>query len=521
MPISQLAADSKDAQALADYLPLGLAYRLRPGGRTLVLSAGTGLDVLMALASGAEQVTAVEENGRIIEIMRGAYGDVSGGLYSDPRVKVIDESGRVFARQEGGEQFDLTVVALTDPHRPVTSGAYSLTEEYVYTVEALEEYLRTLDDDGLLVVTRWIQTPPSESARTFATLAAALARSDRDAAQHLIAFRSLRTMTMLAGARPFTPAELQTVRSFLSDRGFDVVYLPGVQTDELNRFNVMAKADYYNLFTDILNRPQETFAAYRFDIRPTTDNYPFFFHYFKWRQTPEILARLGQTWQPFGGSGFFVLVALLLLVSGAAFIFIVGPLLFKVRSGAARETGIPFWRWRVFLYFAALGLAFLFVEMPLAQQYILILGKPVIALAVIIFAVLLFSGIGSLTSRRWSLSAALCILILLVAVYPFVLKGLSNLALPWPEWARIVLSVLTLAPLGYLMGLPFATGLRVVERHDSTLVPWAWAINGSFSVISSVLAVMIALTWGFATVLWLGAAVYGLALVAFGRLGKG
>jgi hypothetical protein len=518
MPISQLTAKSEDAQSLAGYLPVGLAYRLRAGGRTLVLSAGTGLDVLMALASGAQQVTAVEENAHIIEIIRKEYGDFTGGLYSDPRVQVVNKSDRVYARQDGSEQFDLTVLALTDPHRPVTSGAYSLTEEYAYTVEAIQEYLGTLDENGLLIITRWIQTPPSESVRTFATLAAALARSNRDPAQHLVAFRSLRTMTMLVGKRPFTAAELQIVRSFLSERGFDAVYLPDIQADELNRFNVLPEADYYKLFRDVLIKPAETFAAYRFDIRPTTDNYPFFFHYFKWRQTPEILARLGQTWQPFGGSGYFVLVALLLLVSAAAIVFIVGPLLFKRRSDNSHDTEIPFWHWRVFLYFASLGLAFLFVEMPLAQQYILILGKPVVALAVIVFAVLFFSGIGSMTSRRWSLPVALVALIVVVAAYPFVLKGLSNLALRWPEWARIVFSVLTLAPLGYLMGLPFAGGLRVVERHDAALVPWAWAINGSFSVISSVLAVMIALTWGFATVLWLGAAVYGLALVTFGRL---
>ncbi len=254
MPISQLAADSADAQALADHLPLGLAYHLRPGGRTLVLSAGTGLDVLMALAAGAEQVTAVEENLLIIDIMREAYGDFSRGLYSDPRVSVINESGRIFARQEVDMQFDLTVVALTDPHRPVTSGAYSLTEEYIYTVEAFEEYLRTLDDDGLLVITRWLQTPPNESARTFATVAMALGRSDRDATQHLVAFRSLRTMTILASARAFTDAELQTIRSFLIERGFDIVYLRGVQTDELNRFNVLPEASYYMLFVDILSQ---------------------------------------------------------------------------------------------------------------------------------------------------------------------------------------------------------------------------------------------------------------------------
>jgi SAM-dependent methyltransferase len=518
MPISRLEADSDEARFLADYLPLALAFQLRPDGRSLVLEAGTGLDVLLALASGAQQVTAVEENERIIEIMREEYGEWTGGLYREPRVAVINQSGRVFARQKEGQSFDLVILSLTDPHRPVTSGAYSLTEEYANTVEAFEEYLRVLDEDGFLVVTRWLQTPPSESARTFATMAAALENSERDPGQHLVAFRTLRTMTIVAGARPFESSELRMVRSFLDERGFDAVHLPDIQERELNRFNVLPDPAYYTLFAKLLDKPEETFAAYRYDIQPPTDDHPFFFHYFKWRQTPEILAGLGQTWQPFGGSGFFVLVALLLLVSAAAILFIVGPLLLRLGSADKVETGIPFWRWRVLLYFAALGLAFLFVEVPLAQRFILVLGKPVTALAVILFALLLFSGIGSLTSRGWSLSVALVVLVLMVAVYPFILAWLSSLALRWPEWARFALTVVVLAPLGYMMGIPFARGLSVVEQHDSALVPWAWAINGSFSVISSVLAVIFALTWGFAVVLWLGAAAYGMALLVFGRL---
>jgi len=357
MPISQLAPGTEEAQVLASYLPHALGHELRPGGRTLVLEAGTGLDVLMALASGAEEVTVVEDNARIIETIRDEYGDFTGGLFSDPRVTLFNQSSRVFTRQPGGEKFDLIIVALTDPHRPVTSGAYSLTEEYVYTVEAFEEYLQTVDDDGLLVVSRWVQTPPSESARTFAAMASAVTRSGNDPATHLVAFRTIRTMTILASARPFTTSELQVVRSFLDERGFDAVYLPGIQEDELNRFNVLPDPVYYELFLDILSQPSETFAEYRFDIRPPTDNRPFFFHYFKWRQTPEILAGLGQTWQPFGGSGFFVLVALLLLVSAAAALFIVGPLLLRRNTIKRRGPSISFWRWRVFIYFASLGLA--------------------------------------------------------------------------------------------------------------------------------------------------------------------
>jgi hypothetical protein len=173
---------------------------------------------------------------------------------------------------------------------------------------------------------------------------------------------------------------------------------------------------------------------------------------------------------------------------------------------------------RVWIYFACLGLAFLFVEIPLAQRFILVLDHPVTALAVVLFSILLFSGLGSLTVRRWRLSWGLAALIALIVVYPLLLDPVSALALRLPEWGRIALTVLLMAPLGYLMGLPFAGGLRVVERHEAALVPWAWAVNGTFSVMGSVLAVMVALSWGFSVVLWLGAAAYTGALLSFRTL---
>ncbi|MDQ5851563.1 MAG: hypothetical protein M3380_05710, partial [Chloroflexota bacterium] len=379
MPITGLPPDSQQAALLADHMPNGLAYRLRPGGRTLVIEAGTGMDVLFALASGAEQVTAVEEQALVITTVRDAYREFTGGLYTDPRVSVVNQSGRVFARGLAPGSFDVVTVALTDPHRPVTSGAYSLTENYVYTVEAFGDYLRALDDDGLLVVTRWLQTPPSECGRTFGTMAAALAESGRNPAEHLIAFRTLRTMTMIASVRPFSAGDIETARTFLRTRSFDGVYYPGIQPDEINRYNVLVEPVYHDLFVAILNDPAATYADYRFDIRPPTDDRPFFFHYFKWRQTPEILASLGLTWQPFGGSGFFVLVALLALVGLASAILIVGPLLLRRGAGVgSRESGVgsrgsgdeppesippssggrSMSRWRVFVYFACLGLAF-------------------------------------------------------------------------------------------------------------------------------------------------------------------
>lgn len=530
MPITGLAPESRQAALLADYMPNGLAYHLRPGARTLVIEAGTGLDVLLALAAGATHVTAVEDNALVIETVRNLYREFTGGLYTHPRVTVVNQSGRVFVRGATPGRFNLVIVALTDPYRPVTSGAYSLTENYLYTVEAFGDYVRVLDGDGLLVVTRWLQTPPSECARTFGTMAAALAASGRNPADHLIAFRTLRTLTVIAGTRPFAPGEIETVRAFLTRRGFDGVYYPGIRPDEINRYNVLAEPVYHRLFVELLNDPATTYATYRFDIRPPTDDRPFFFHYFTWQQTPEVLATLGRTWQPFGGSGYFVLVALLVLVGLASAVLIVAPLLLAGQrwttvsdpGPANRElhprprAGLP--RWRVFVYFACLGLAFLFVEIPLAQRFILVLEQPVTALAVVLFAILVFSGLGSLTVRRWRLGWGLAALVLLIAVYPPMVQHLSALALRWPEAGRIGITVLALAPLGYLMGLPFAGGLQVLGARNAALVPWAWAINGSFSVVSAVLAVLLALAWGFSVVLWLGALAYAGALVAFAPL---
>jgi spermidine synthase len=525
MPISNLDPASAEAGALVNNVPGGLAYHLRPQPDVLVIEAGTGMDVLLALAAGAERVTAVEENALIIDLMTNEYREFSHGLYERQEVEVVNQSGRVFARQGGtaGQgQYDVLVVSLTDPHRPVTSGAYSLTEDYLYTVEAFIDYLRLLGPDGLLVTTRWLQTPPSESARLFAGIAGALDELGGNPADQLLAFRTLRTMTVVASRQPFTNLELEAARAFLAGRNYDAVYYPGISDGDLNRYNLLGEPVYHDLFQQVLADPAGTYDDYRFDIRPSTDNRPFFYNFFKWQQTPEIMAGLGLTWQPFGGSGYFVLVALLILVSLASAVLIIGPLLLKRRrSSTSPMVPVQSWRWRVFLYFACLGLAFLFVEIPIAQRFILVLDKPVTALAVVLFALLLFSGLGSLTVGRWSMPWALLLLIFLIAAYPALLTPVSDLALSQPAWGRIVLVVLALAPIGFLMGLPFAGGLRVVERREPGLVPWAWAINGSFSVISSVLAVMIALSWGFSAVLWLGAAAYGLALLAFRGLWNG
>ncbi len=514
-PLTALSPDDDLARTLAANVPQAVAHALRPdAARTLILEPGGGWAALLALAADAPSVTVVEHDPLVVDVMQGPYAAFTHHLYADPRVQVVIAEGRVYVRRTD-ETFDLVIVDLSDTYRPVTSGAYSLSEDYRYTVEALGDYLDRLSPNGVLIVTRWLQTPPTESVRTLAAIEAALrARSMPGApAEHIAAFRSMRTMTYVVTTSPLTPADRDAIRAFAASRGYDLVWLPGISPEETNRYNRLPEPVYYQAFAALLADPAAAIRAHQFDIRPPTDDRPFFFHYFRWRQTPEIIATLGLTWQPFGGSGYFVLVALLAIVTLLAAVLIFGPLLIR-RTGRQAVPAPPWVRARVLAYFTMLGLAFLLVEIPLAQRFILFIGQPVTALAVVLFAILLFSGLGSLSAPRWPIRLALALLVAVAVLTPFALRAVFALALGWTLAARIAVAVLSLAPLGLLMGVPFARGMALVEQVAPGLIPWGWAINGSASVMSGVLAVMIALSWGFSAVLWLGALAYAVALLA-------
>ncbi len=520
MPITSLDPTSELAHQLAANLPQAVIWELRPHASTLILEPGGGWDVLMALASGAQSVTVIERNPLVIDILGDRYADFTHGLYHDPRVSVVASEGRAYLRQSR-QTFDVIEVSLSDSFHPVTSGAYGLTEDYRYTVEAVSDMLDRLEPGGLLVITRWLQTPPTESVRTLATIEAALrARGITRPADQIAAFRSMRTITFAITLSPLTADERSQVRRFVDQRGYDVVWLSDISPDEVNRHNILQQPLDFEAFSALLADPRGTIRRYDYDIRPPTDDRPFFYHYFRWRQTPEIIAGLGQTWQPFGGSGYLVLVALLALVTVLATLLIFGPLATPTLTtpgrlplpmdGGGSGSGVKL---RALLYFSMLGLGFMFIEMPLAQRFILFVGQPVTALAVVLFAVLLFSGLGSLTAPHWRLTWALAGLIGLALMMPLILRGVFGVALGWPLAVRIGIAVLSLAPLGLLMGVPFAHGMVLIERAIPGIVPWAWAVNGSASVVAAVLAVMIAIGWGFTAVLWVGAGAYVIALV--------
>lgn len=514
-PILQPSTDP----AFVEYLPNSVAFRLRPQASALVLEPRGGLDVLTALALSSGQITATEINPLIVNAVP---------VYDDPRVQVYMESDRSYLRRTQ-MQFDVIVFSLASSFHPVRSGAYTLAEDYRYTVESFTEALAHLRSDGLLVATRWLQVPPSEDLRLFALGVMALENTGADARAQIVAFRGYNTATILLKSSAFTPDELSSIRAFAAQRAFDLTYAPGIRPDETNQYNILPDSIYYQTYVSLLEaEPREIFyAAYDYDIRPPTDDYPFFGHYFKWSQAPQVLAEFGKAWQPFGGAGYFVIVALLLLAILLASLFILLPVVMWKRANRNVVSASPF-PFRNLVYFGLLGFAFLFVEIPLLQRFILYLGHPAYAVSMVLFSLLFFSGLGSQWNDRIPPRLSLPALAILVLIVPVLLPRLFAWSLGLPLTIRFGLTALFLSPVGFLMGIPFPAGIRLMKGKQATgispgfskgpeneaqeaSIPWIWAVNGAASVVSSILAALLTLTFGFDWVLRMGAVGYAAA----------
>ncbi len=334
----------------------------------------------------------------------------------------------------------------------------------------------------------------------------------RDARQRVIAFRTFQTVTFLVKPSPFTAEETALAFSELERLRYDLVLAPRMPGEMVNRYARVERPLDHELAVEFLGSDdaQAFYRDYDFDVSPPSDDRPFFFHFFRWEQTPTVMENLGRRWQPFGGSGYFVLLALLLFALVTAGLFVVLPLAIRRRfrhalaaAGARRAA-------RTLGYFTALGLAFLLIEVVLIQRFVLVLGQPTLALAAVVGPLLVASGVGSLVSERLPWRPAMVLLAVVVAGYAvldrLVVPGVLQLPLELRTGSVALLTV----PVGFLMGVPFARGVAAL-RDAPALVPWAWAANGGASVVSGVLAATLAISLGFTAVLLFSATLYLLA----------
>jgi spermidine synthase len=510
-----LALSSRDSlePSFLDALPPSLPYRLRPRPRVLVLEPGGGLDVHLALQKGARSVVSVEDDAALAELIGSRFARRAGGIYDDPRVRVVRSSPRAYlARAE--ERFDVVELALSEGFRAVTAGAYSLTESYLLTEQAFRALLGRLAPDGLLVVHRWLQLPPTEELRAAALVVGALEQEGASPSRSLAALRSFSTMLILAKREPFTRREIAAIRAFARDRRFDLVSLPGLKRQEANRYNVLRNDRYFAAFRGVLAGPERFARGYEYDVAPPADDRPFFFHFFRWEQTPDVVRLLGKTWQPFGGAGYLIVLALLVLVTALALALVAVPAgVVRRRRGGDRPGG---WSSPT-VYFGGIGFGFLLVEIALIQRFILLLEQPAYSLAVVLFGLLLFSGVGSALSALLPWRVALGVLVAAIVLYPALLAETFPALLGEGLTVRVLVALLLVAPLGLLMGVPLPRGLRALGQADPAWLPLAWGVNGFTSVIGAVLAAVIALSFGFEAVFLAGALAYLAALLASWR----
>jgi spermidine synthase len=528
--LTPLPLIERSQASYAPYLLMSLPFLLRPDRDVLILEPRGGLDVFLARLNAARSITAVEPNELAVA--------AASAVYDDPRTRVIVDEPRAYVERTA-DQFDVIDLALTAPYRPVTSGAYSLAEDYRFTVEAFERYLSHLKPAGLFASLRWLQSPPSEETRLIALAAEAVRRSGADPTRSIVALRGYNAVLLLVKNGVFSRNELRFIRDIADRRQFDLITAPDLQPGESNQYNVLPVDNYVLLARQVLTDPASVYASYAFDLTPPTDDHPFFTHFFKWSQASEVFATLGLTWQPFGGAGYFVLIVLLIFSMVTAVVVIVLPLV-AIRSRVTSLRGAPFAtkqsppaergiashtalamtgsrRWTL-AYFGLLGLGFLCVEIPLIQTFILLVGRPTIAFAVVLFALLIASGLGSLASRRVPWLRGAIVLTILIALYPTLIRALTNMILLAPIEARVIVGALALFPLGFLMGTMFPKGIAYLEDRSPALIPWAWGINGAMSVISAIGSALLALTFGFTFVVACGAVCYGVCALLVVRL---
>ena len=513
----------REPLAYLDQLTSALPYHLADLQRVLVPGAGGGSGVQQALNHRVPNIDAVEINPRVIDLVRKHYGDWSGELYDQAAVQVHIADARGFIKRSR-QRYDLVQISLLDSFGASGAGLHALNENYLYTVEALQDYLDHLAPGGYLAISRWIRLPPRDTLKLFATAVQALEnRGSTAPGQQLVLVRGWQTSTLLVKNTPFTAAEITALQHFCKERAFDVAWYPGMPAGAANRFNILKEPWFFQAAGALTGSDSAAFIdAYKFAITPATDDRPYFSHFFKWEVLPALLALRGQGGLPLLESGYLVLVATLAITVVVSVVLILLPLLVLRREQPVRTGTVN--RSRVVVYFLAIGLAFLFIEIACIQKFILFLQHPLYAVATVLTGFLVFAGLGSAwTGRqqwhathparqaRWAIAAIGGLGIL----YTLLLNPLFAYLLHLPMPGRMLVTLLLLAPLAFCMGMPFPLGLAHVGKRIPALIPWAWGINGCASVLSAVLATLLAIQFGFNAVILLAVLLYLLAAWAF------
>lgn len=493
-------------------------YHLIHATSTLVPGAGGGSDVLQAKQYHVKNIDVVELNPQIVNLVQQDYSEFAGNLFGGEGVNVHVGDARGYVASTD-KRYDVIQLTLLDSFGASSAGLYALSENYLYTVEAMQAYLQRLTGNGMLAITRWVKLPPKDTLKLLATAVESLRQSGvKDPARRLLLIRGWQTSTLLIKNSDVTEEEIARLKIFCEARSFDTAWYPGMQQKNANQYNLLQEPLFYNAAVALLgDNPRGFIDQYKFNISPATDDRPYFSNFFKWGLLPEIYGLLGKGGMTLVEWGYVVLIATLLQAIILSAVLVLFPLFIGKQHplfvADSKKTIL------YFAYFFALGLAFLFIEIAFIQKFVLFLHHPLYSVASILTAFLLFAGLGSAWSGRFNqgkdisraVVRSVIAIVIIGVVYLVALNGLFSLMLELPMPVKFIVSILIIAPLAFFMGMPFPLGLRKVSAQSRHLIPWVWGVNGCASVISAVLAVLIAIHVGFIAVVICALCLYAFA----------
>lgn len=502
------------------YDVVNMVHHLRKNADVCVIGSGGGRDILSALAFDQKSILGIEINEEIVKAVDQEYGDYTGHLDRNPKVNIVADEARSYITRSK-EPFDIIQVSMIDTWAATAAGAFVLSENSLYTVEAWSVFLERLKPNGILSFCRWYYVfYPGEMYRLVSLARAALlANGAEDPRDHMILIRCLPLMgetrrlanglgVLLVSRDPFSLEDLREIQALTDSLGFELVLAPNFATDP--NFALLASADPDPVAVDSM----------LINANPPTDDSPFFFNMLTVKELfdPRVY-QLGAL--SFNLKAVKTLGVLLVTVTVLSVLFILIPLAAASRHGRYRGS------LSLFMFFAAIGLGFMMIEVSQMQRLIIFLGHPSYGLTVILFSLLLGSGLGSMSTRAIDVSnlktratTRLGLLFLVVTLFGFltmwILPACRGAATP----VRVGLAILLLFPMGFLMGNAFPLGMKAAGTNWGSLTPILFGVNGAMSVFASVLAVVIALLLSISTSFWVGALCYLVAYLAFGRILK-
>ncbi len=481
-------------------------YALKENPKVLVIGIGGGIDGLIALAHGAREVVGVDINRFITDAITERYARYAGRVFNRPDVKIIVAEGRNFLSRTD-DRYDVIQLSGVDTFTALASGAYALTETYLYTTEAIKDYWNHLTEDGVLSFSRWYFKPPRETLRLAAMMVQAMEEMGvAEPSRHIVIIRGASWAATLLKKTPYSAEEMEAVRGWARDNRFELMYDP----------DVLRNSEFDAVIRSPLRQREEFYRRYVYNVRPATDDRPFFFDYYKWKH---LLRKESGEYgfaairMPLGlwTLGLSLLQILLLAAFGILY-----PQL-KLKEALTAKRG----KLAVICYFGALGLGFIFIEIALIQKLMVFLGGPTYSLSITLFSMLLFSGIGSYFTRRVKAAPKKLFIALPVLLVPLSLGVSLAFSVIIPHGLgfslaiRAVLAILLLAPLAFIMGMPFPSGIQVLSRYEPGLVPWAWATNSFLTVFGSIFCIFLSMMLGFQMVIVMAALIYGLGFLFF------